>query len=342
MKPQRSSARLRAALVAAPVTALALVLAACGGPADAAAPAPAETPDEYGVATAPGDAGPIVIDHLQGSVELDEVPQRVFSFDWGITADLMALGVDVAGVPQRLVPEPFQVLLENDDLVDVGTVFEPDFETVAASGADLILIAQRSAPQHDELSRIAPTADVTINTGNNVEDSITRARQLGAIFGREAEAEALVERLEASMAEVRELTAETGDALMILTRGGVVQAFGPGGRFDVLHNELGFAYETEIGPDGRYGSEVSFEYLLEANPYWVFVIDRDTAVGAGGDAARVVLDNDIVRRMDAYQNNRMVFVNTTDWYLAGTGIATLQNIVDEVLAVLQAGHALNG
>lgn len=122
---QRSGARLRAALLAAPIAALALVLAACGGPVEAGAltsasaqPAGSEPESER--------RGAVVIEHVQGVVELDGVPQSVFSFDWGVTQDLMALGVPVDGIPKWVTPPSFEELAQTEGVIDIGTVFEPD------------------------------------------------------------------------------------------------------------------------------------------------------------------------------------------------------------------------
>lgn len=338
MKPQRP-ARLRAALVAAPITALALVLAACGGPAAAEDPAPSPEPTAAETA-APEPTGPIVVEHVQGTVELDDVPQTVFSFDWGVTQVLLELGVPVTGVPSRnQTPPPFADLVAGEDVLDIGTLFEPDFELIAASAPDLIVIAQRSAPQHDELSRIAPTIDLTVDTADNIDASKAQALTLGAIFGLEAEAQALVDDLAASIEDVKEAVADAGDALIILTTGGGITAFGPGGRFGLIHDELGFTAAAAIEHDGRHGQAISFEFLLETEPEWLFVIDRDSAIQNDGEAARAVLDNGIVRRTQAYQNNRIVYVDTTAWYMAGTGVVSLQQVMDGLLEIIENGHA---
>jgi hypothetical protein len=45
----------------------------------------------------------------------------------------------------------------------------------------------------------------------------------------------------------------------------------------------------------RHGQVVSFEFLLKTNPDWLFVIDRDVAIGQDGKTAQQLLDNPLVR-----------------------------------------------
>lgn len=191
-------------------------------------------------------------------------------------------------------------------------------------------MALRSAAVLDELARIAPTVDLTIDTNDNITGSKARLRQLGEIFGRQERAEELIADLEASLAAVRGQVDGAGNALIILTTGGNLTAFGPGGRFGLIHDELGFAPATEILEDGRHGQAISFEFLLDTDPDWLFVLDRDAAIQNDGDSAQVVLDNEVVRRTTASQNSRIIYVDTTAWYMTGTGVPAIQQVIDEV------------
>jgi iron complex transport system substrate-binding protein len=338
----------RSALASVAVLVAVSLLAGCGGEAAADEPYPVpsgahvgdEEPDTAAPDADPSDTdGPIYVDHAQGTLRLESVPERVYSLDWGVTFVLEALGVEVHGLPENAAPEALAHLLERDDVITVGTLHEPCFETIAANPADLVIVASRSAVHFDDVAAIAPTIDLSVPGDDNIAQSKATALTLGHIFDREAEAQALVEQLDATIAEINALTADAGDALIILTSGANVNAFGPGGRFGFVHDDFGFTAATMIEEDGRHGQSISFEFLLDADPDWLFVIDRDTAIGQATGAAQQVLDNDIVARTQAFQTDRIVYVDTVNWYIAGTGIVSLQTVADEVLAVLQAGHA---
>ncbi|GAB2459355.1 siderophore ABC transporter substrate-binding protein [Xylanimonas ulmi] len=321
---------LRAARFTVPAAALALALAAC---------APSGAADDAGddAAAAPAaSAGPITVEHAQGTTELEGVPATVFSFDWGATSVIDALGVEVQGVPKQNAPTLFADLASSDSVIDVGTLFEPDYETIAAQAPDLVIVGGRSSATLPELKKIAPTVDLSNDWTDNVESSKANALTIGRIFGKEAEAQKLVDTLDASIADVKAKAADAGTALIVLTSGGEVTAYGAGGRFGFLHDSLGFAPAADISEEAQHGQAISFEFILETDPDWLFVIDRDSATGQGAKTAEQVLDNEIIAKTKAAANNQIVYVDPTTWYIMGGGVVALQSIADEVGAVLDA------
>ncbi|MFV8112014.1 iron ABC transporter substrate-binding protein, partial [Enterobacter cloacae complex sp.6700816] len=72
-----------------------------------------------------------------------------------------------------------------------------------------------------------------------------------------------------------------GKAMVILVSGGKISAYGPGSRFGFIFDVLGFEPAYVFTEDtGRHGNIVNSELLLKLNPDWLFVIDRDGAIGA--------------------------------------------------------------
>lgn len=163
-----------------------------------------------------------------------------------------------------------------------------------AAGPDLIIVAARSAAQYEALSKIAPTIDLTIDPDNFLKGAEENARKLGVIFDKEDAADALIEKLEKSAAALRETAKDAGKGLIILTNGGKVSAYGPGSRFGWLHDDLGVLPAVEDVEAATHGEAVSFEFILKTNPDWLFVVDRDSAVGSDGQSARQTLDNELV------------------------------------------------
>lgn len=275
----------------------------------------------------------LTVEHVQGTTQVPADPKRVLVFDIPALDTLDALGVDIAGVPSGAKPDHLSTY-NSDDYVTIGTLFEPDYETVNAEAPDLIVVGGRSAPKYKDLSRIAPTIDLSLDPEHFVADAIDNTRTLGRIFDKEAEAERLVANLKDSIADLKATAAEAGEGLLILTTGGKMSAYGPGSRFGALHDTFGV---TPAVPDldiGIHGQAISFEFILEANPDWLFVIDRDAAIGRDGQPAQQFLDNEIVRKTDAWQNDRVVYLNAADWYLAGGGIGALQKTVDSLQTAL--------
>lgn len=275
----------------------------------------------------PSHAEPLTIEHARGKTELPDRPQTVITFDLATLDTLDTLGIPVAGVPTVNMPA-YLAKYEGDETPKIGSMFEPDFEAVNALQPDLIVVAGRSAPQFDALSKIAPTIDLSTDAKNLVGSAERNIRALGAAFGKEQEAETKLAALDDSIKALREKTADAGRGLIVLTTGNRMSVFGPGSRFGVLHSEFGV---TPAAPDletANHGEAASNEFLLETNPDWLFVIDRDAAIGRG--AAAALLDNELVHRTEAWKNDHVVYLDPARWYLVGGGLTGLQATVDQI------------
>ncbi len=150
-----------------------------------------------------------------GSTSLEGTPERIVVFDLGVLQTLDTLGVEgVVGVPEVAnMPEDLSEYA-SDDYTKVGSLKEPDYEQVNALEPDLIIVAARSAPAYGELSEIAPTIDMTVDTTNFLNSAIERIETLGELFGKEDEVRDRLDALTAqrsmrSMALLRKLVVST-------------------------------------------------------------------------------------------------------------------------------------
>lgn len=124
---------------------------------------------------------------------------------------------------------------------------------------------------------------------------------LGRIFDKQAAAEALVAKLDTSAAALKAKAATAGNALLVLTTGGKMSTYGAGSRFGILFDEYGVTPADTNIKIGNHGQPASFEYILEKNPDWLFVIDRDAAIGQDKTPAAAFLDNDIIHQTKAWK-----------------------------------------
>ena len=275
----------------------------------------------------------ITVQHLHGEASVPADPETVVVFDLASLDTLDALGVEVDGVPGG--PKPGHLArYEGDEFAKVGTVFEPDYEAVAALEPDLIIVGGRSSAKYAELSRIAPTIDLTVTPTNYLESVRHNAETLGAIFGREAEAEATLKELDDAVSSLRAKAAESGTGLLVLTTGGRMSTHGADGRFAVLFRDLGITPAVEKVEAGNHGQAISHEFILDANPDWLFVIDRDAAIGREGTPARAFLDNEVLRRTTAWSEDQVVYLDPANWYLVGGGLTAMRQNVDQIAAAL--------
>src|SRR5215217_2137022 len=76
----------------------------------------------------------------------------------------------------------------------------------------------------------------------------------------------------------------------------------------------------------------SFEYIKQANPDLLYVINRDTAVGTEGSAANPILDNELVQSTSAAKNNKVINLDPAGWYTVGYGLNNVKAMVNAVAA----------
>lgn len=272
-------------------------------------------------------AAEITVKHAQGETVLPDTPRKVLTFDLATLDTLDLLGVDVAGVPDFALPE---YLAKYKDTPRIGSLFEPDFEAVAAAAPDLIIVAGRSSKAYPELAKIAPTVDLSTDWTDYGASVKANSVILGDIFGKQAEVAALIADLDASIEAVNADAATAGKGLIILTSGGKVSAYGAGSRFGWIHQTLGVVPAIEDVEAATHGDAISFEFIHETNPDWLFVIDRDAAVGETGQAAEQVLNNDLVAQTNAWKNGNVVYVDGMKSYVINGGLHAFQDLVTDI------------
>lgn len=319
--------------------ALVSILAACAGqpvvtqPQAAAQPSEATTSPSPTAETASADAaaaaGEITVAHNQGETVVSLNPAKVFTFDLASLSTLNALGVEVAGVPDFAFPDSL-AQYASDRYLKIGSLFEPDYEAISAADPDLIIVSARSAAVFPQLAEIAPTIDLSADNTQYLASQFHNAEILGQLFGKQAEVADLEAKIQASIEAVQAQTAEAGTALIVMVNGGEVTAYGPGSRFGWIHDELGFTPAVEDVEQATHGEAISFEFILEANPDWLIVIDRDVAVGEQAEAAAVVLDNELVGQTTAWQQGQVIYINPSNWYIVTGGLGAIQEMVDEI------------
>ena len=106
----------------------------------------------------------IVVKHTKGETTLPSTPEKVLVFDMASLDTLHTLGVEVDGVPSGAKPD-YLSKYSGGDTLNIGSLFEPDYEAVSAAKPDLIIVGGRSSAKFEDLAKIAPTIDLTIERG---------------------------------------------------------------------------------------------------------------------------------------------------------------------------------
>lgn len=311
---------------------LAVVSAACGtdNKSNGAQSEGNKTAGEQPATETPAEAVELTYTHQLGETKVKKNPETVVVFDMGALDTLDKLGVNVTALPQSNVPTYLEKY-KGSQYKNAGALTEPDFEAVAALNPDLIIISARQSASYEEFTKIGPTLFVGLDYNNFMESFAANVKMLGEIFGKEVEAEKHLADIQSAVKNLHEkASANNVEGLIVLTTGGKVSAYGPGSRFGMIHDEFGVTpVDTNIEVS-THGMSISFEYIAQMNPDYLFVVDRDAVVSGGGASAKEVIENELVKNTNAYKNGNIVYLDPSYWYLAGGGLISVAEMVKEI------------
>jgi iron complex transport system substrate-binding protein len=294
-----------------------------------------------------GASAAVTVSHARGSVEVPYNPGRVAILDMAVLdmLDAWGLGDRVLGMPKDSIVGYLTKYADNPAIVNLGSLKEVDMEALNSLEPDVIFIGGRLAAEYDKLSEIAPVVLMTIdNKAGYMNGFKANVAAVASIFGKEKESKDLISGFDARI-EALKSKASGKTAIVGMVTSSSFNALADGSRCSVIGNEAGFTNITKPGASasGRggspgagqaaspHGDSASFELLVEKNPDYIFVLDRDAAIrAAGSKVAREIMENELVRKTDAYKNGRIVYLTPDVWYLAEGGITATNVMIGDL------------
>ena len=270
-------------------------------------------------------------------VEVPFNPQRVAILDMAALdiLDALNLGDRIVGMAGTTLPY-LNAYSSNKNLANLGTIKEANLEAVMASEPDVIFIGSRLSASYDVLSQIAPVVQLAVDRNLGVVESVRQnATTIASIFGKEAEIESLMADFDQRIAALADFAKDKNGVIGLCTSGGF-NLLGNDGRCSIIGTEIGF---TNIGASdvtSTHGNEGSFELLVQLNPQYLFVLDRDAAIQTqGAKLAQEIIENQLVMKTDAYKNGNIVYLdNPAVWYTAEGGITALDIMLQDLEGAL--------
>lgn len=319
----------------------------------------------------------ITIQALNANSELSDIevpydPQRIAILDLACLdiLDNLGLGDRVVGCANTTI-DYLQSYVEDENIVNLGTIKEADLEAVMACEPDVIFIGGRLSASYDALNEIAPVVYVATDTEKGLIESVRdNATTVASIFGLDDE---IAEKLEGIDSRIEALAefAEGKTAVVGMCTSGSFNVLGNDGRCSIIGREIGFdnigleaASSSGSGRGGNgggegsgrgqngenggqssegsgaatatHGNEASFELIVSLNPDYIFVMDRDAAIGTdGAQLAQEIMENELVMGTDAYQNGNIVYLEHPGvWYTAEGGITALDYMLTDLETAL--------
>ena len=276
----------------------------------------------------------VTVQDENGTIEVSKNPERVVTFDYGTLDILDNMGVDVIGLPKKSVPE-YLSKYKDDAYGDVGGLKEPDFEAINELNPDLIIISGRQADMYDKFAEIATTVYLSVDGSDYLNDFSRNLDVLGKIFGKEDFVKENLDNLTKQMDEVKAIAQEKNvNALTTMVDEGSISVFSDKSRFGLIYNQLGVTNKDDKIEESSHGQQVTFEYLAEQNPEYIFVIDKGSATGGEG-TAKALFDNDLMKSTDAYKNGKIVYLDSAAWYVVAGGLDSTQTMINNVKDALK-------
>lgn len=319
---------------------LAAGLTACSGSAGTAA----DTQETVTAVSSQSEEKPetITITALDGnrqetSVEVPFDPRRIAILDMASLdiLDNLGLGDRVVGSASTTL-DYLQDYVTDESVANLGTIKEADLEAVMACQPDIIFIGGRLSSSYDALSEIAPVVYLSTDTELGVVGSVEKnASVIASIFGLEDQVDSLMADFKDRLQTLADF-AEGKTAVIGMCTSGGFNVLGNDGRCSLIGVEAGFENLCNDDVTSTHGNESSFELLVSLDPDYIFVIDRDSAIGTeGAQLAKDIMENELVMGTRAWQEGNLVYLeHPAVWYTAEGGITALDVMISDLEGAL--------
>ncbi|HAS71375.1 MAG TPA: ABC transporter substrate-binding protein [Eubacterium sp.] len=275
------------------------------------------------------------LDASKNEIELEVPynPKRIAILDLACLDIIDELGVGDRVVGMASTSIDYLEKYSNDaSIKNLGTIKEADLEAVMECEPDIIFIGGRLSKSYDALSEIAPVVYLATDTNEGLVNSVSKnAKTIASIFGMEDKVDSLMSDFGARIDAIKKISSGK-TALVGMTTSGSFNLLGNDGRCSLIGVEAGFNNLTAVGSTSTHGNESSFETVVQQNPDYIFVMDRDSAIStAGAKTAKEIVENELVKTTDAYKNNHIIYLEHSNvWYTAEGGIQALDIMLTDL------------
>lgn len=271
------------------------------------------------------------------SVEVPFDPRRIAILDMASLdiLDNLGLGDRVVGSASTTL-DYLQDYVTDESVANLGTIKEADLEAVMACQPDIIFIGGRLSSSYDALSEIAPVVYLSTDTELGVVGSVEKnAPVIASIFGLEDQVDSLMADFKDRLQTLADFAKGKTAVIGMCTSGGF-NVLGNDGRCSLIGVEAGFENLCNDDVTSTHGNESSFELLVSLDPDYIFVMDRDSAIGTeGAQLAKDIMENELVMGTRAWQEGNLVYLeHPAVWYTAEGGITALDVMISDLEGAL--------
>lgn len=287
----------------------------------------------------------ITVSGVLGDVELEEPAENVVALEWTYAEDLLAVGVQPAGLTDIEGYNSWVQIEEElgESVVEVGTRQEPNLEKIAEQEPDLIIaIKFRHEGIKDELESIAPTvffdpypSDEDFNQYDEMESTF---REIAKAVGKTGEAEDVLAELD-TVYEEAESTLNDADLAtkdVILTQAfsadqaPQIRVFTPNSLASVILEKIGLNNVHTSETLEVYGfSTVNVEALTKyEDANYLYVVQENDNI-----YENQLADNAVWNGLSFVEEDRMYPLGGDAWLFGGplSAKVVVERIVDSMV-----------
>lgn len=288
-------------------------------------------------------AYPMTIKHHSGETTLEKEPQRIVVIDTAALdiIDSIGAGSKVVGAITQGLPAS---LSKYAGVKSCGSQKEPNMETIALLEPDLVFIGNRLSKSYKDFASHWKTIDSSVQWTDITSTDTYSNRVLENILmvskavGYEEEGKKVHDEIASLIETYKDMGKGKGKAMVLMSNGGEISMHGIASRWAPIFEVFGFEnVDYTKADEGHKGQKISFETVQEINPDWIFVLDRDVAVGSTktGETAKSVLDNALIHSTNAYKKGHVVFLGPQEWYIVMTGANNFKSMLNDVAKALK-------
>ena len=257
------------------------------------------------------------------SVVVPKSPSKVVVMNYGAldTLDALGKGSIVAGAPLSVLPSYLEQY-KNTTIADTGNMKEPSIDAIKQAKPQLIIIDGRQASRAQELSKIAPVINLSVDAKNYLESTKKHINVLADITGTEKTASNLIQALDVKITHAQTVAQASSKKAIINASSSAALIH------DVLKVKRAVPFFIQPINNGERPKPTFIDnnYVNNVKPDIIYVVDRSKAIG------QAAMKEDFFDAKVLAENKTQVVYLTPDlWYLSGGGAESLDRQIDEVI-----------
>lgn len=280
----------------------------------------------------------ITVTANEQSVVVPKTPTKIVVMNYGAldTLDALGKGSLVVGTSQSVIPS-YLKQYKNANVTDTGSMKEANLDIIKQAKPDLIIIDGRQASKSEELSKIAPVLNFSVDAKNYLQSTKEHINLLAQLTNTEDLANNLIQSLDNKIQKAQSI-AQTSNkkAIVVMHNDGKVFLVNASSSATLIHDVLQVKRAVPVSNQNINSKErpkptfIDNQYIANNKPDIIYVIDRSQAIGKPA-MVNSYFDPKVLNKA----KTKVVNLSSDIWYLSGGGAESLDRQIDEVISAIK-------